>query len=216
MPKRVAALNAKQVARWKPDPDRTLELVDGAVPGLRVRLAPSGVMSWSLNVRINGERRRVGVGEGLGLAQARRLAEDARSRIARGEDPAADRKAVRERSKAADKGLGTLASLINAYYEQGPGAELKTGRAARALIDRVFARHLQRPSLDVKMPELQLLIDGWRSKATGARVAACFGPLASWACKRGLMIKGDALEAPVSKPASCSARARLARRCISE
>jgi hypothetical protein len=101
MPKRVAAVNAKQIARWKPDPDRTLEIVDGAVPGLRVRLSPSGVMSWSLSARIHGRRRRVGIGEGLGLAEARRRAEDARSRIAKGEDPVEDQNAIRERRKAA-------------------------------------------------------------------------------------------------------------------
>ena len=67
MPKRVAATNAKRIAHWKPDPDRTLEIVDGAVPGLRVRLSPSGVMSWSLSARIDGRRRRVGIGEGLPL-----------------------------------------------------------------------------------------------------------------------------------------------------
>ncbi len=196
MPKRVPALNAKQIARWRPDPDRTLELVDGAVPGLRVRLSPSGVTAWSLNVRINGTRRRVGIGEGLGLAEARRRAEEARSRIARGEDPAADRKAVRERRKAADQGVGTLGSVIAAYYEHGPGAELKSGKAARALIERVFVDHLSRPSLEVTMPELQLLIDRWRSKSSGLHCAAYFRPVARWAAKRGLMVKGDGLVAP--------------------
>jgi Arm DNA-binding domain len=125
MPKRVAALNAKQIARWKPDSSRTLELVDGAVPGLRVRLTSNGAMTWSLSARINGTRRRIGIGEGLGLAEARRRAEDARSRIARGDDPTADRNAARERRKAADKGIGTLGSVIATYYENGDGAPLK-------------------------------------------------------------------------------------------
>jgi integrase len=44
---------------------------------------------------------------------------------------------------------------------------------------------------------LQLLIDGWRSKTSALRAAACFRPLVRWAAKRGLMTKGDALEAPV-------------------
>lgn len=196
MPKRVAALNAKQIARWRPDPPRTLEFVDGAVPGLRVRLTPNGLMTWSLNVRINGTRRRIGVGEGLGLAEARRRAEEARSRIARGDDPSADRTATRERRKAAEKGIGTLGSVIAAYYENGPGAELKAGKASRALVERIFADHLLRPSLDVKMPELQILIDRWRSKSSGRHCAAYFRPVARWAAKRGLMIKADALEAP--------------------
>lgn len=196
MPKRVAALNAKQIARWKPDPPRTLELVDGAVPGLRVRLTPNGAMTWSLSARINGTRRRIGIGESLGLAEARRRAEEARSRIARGDDPTADRTAARERRKAADKGIGTLGSVIAAYYEKGDGASLKAGKSARALIERIFADQLLRPSLDVTTPELQLLIDGWRSKSSARHCAAYFRPVARWASKRGFMTKGDALEAP--------------------
>jgi hypothetical protein len=87
MPKRVAPLNAKQIEKWRPDPSRLLELVDGAVPGLRVRLTPNGTMTWSLLVRVNDERRRLNLGEGLGLAEARRKAEDARRQIAGGRRP---------------------------------------------------------------------------------------------------------------------------------
>ena len=64
-------LNAKQIEKWRPDASRILELVDGAVEGLRVRLTPKGTMTWSLSVRVNGERRRLNLGKGLGLTQAR-------------------------------------------------------------------------------------------------------------------------------------------------
>jgi integrase len=196
MAKRVPPLNAKQIERWKPAPLCTLELVDGAVPGLRVRLMPNGVKTWSLNVRINGTRRRIGIGQGLGLAEARRKGEEARSRIARGEDPTADRTAARERRKAAEKGIGTFASVIAAYYEKGDGASLKAGKSARALIERIFRDQLSRPSLDVTTPQLQLLIDSWRSKSSARHCAAYFRPVARWAAKRGLMTKGDALDSP--------------------
>src|SRR6478609_3890938 len=84
MPRRVKPLNAKQVAAWRPDPIRTLELPDGALPGLWVRLTPSGDISWSLNVRVHGVRRRIAVGRKLGLAEARRRAEALRVEIASG------------------------------------------------------------------------------------------------------------------------------------
>jgi len=196
LPKRIPPLNAKQLEKWRPDPDRTLEKIDGAVAGLRVRLAPSGEMSWSLSTRIEGTRRRVGLGKGLKLAEARRRAEEARTRIATGEDPAEARRALRSRRKAAAQGFGTLGSVVAAYYESGPGAALRSGKAARALVERVFADHLSRPAVDVRSGELQVAIDAWRSKSSAMRVAACFRPLVRWACKRGLMTKGDALEAP--------------------
>ena len=196
MAKLARPLNAKQLEKWRPDPDRTLEKIDGAVAGLRVRLAPSGEMSWSLSARIEGTRRRVGLGKGLKLAEARRKAEEARTRIANGEDPTEARRALRSRRRAAAQGVGTLGSVVAAYYGQGPGATLRSGKAARALVERVFADHLSRPAVDVRSGELQLAIDAWRSKSSGLRVAACFRPLVRWACKRGLMTKGDTLEAP--------------------
>jgi hypothetical protein len=77
MPKRVAPLNAKQLANWKPAKAGE-ELIDGAAPGLRAHRFTKG-LSWSLSIRINGKRRRIALGYGLGLAEAR---EKARSVIA--------------------------------------------------------------------------------------------------------------------------------------
>ena len=179
-----------------PIPFRTLERIDGATPGLRARLAPKGPISWSLSIRVDGVRQRIAVGKGLGLAEARKAAEQMRAAIARGEDPGGVRRARTARRRAAANGIGTLGSVIAAYYEQGPGAALRSGAASRSLIERVFARHLTRPAVDVRAEELQLAIDGWRSKASAKRVAAGFRPIVRWASKRGLMTKGDPLEAP--------------------
>lgn len=77
MPKRVALLNAKQLANWKPAKAGE-ELIDGAAPGLRAHRFTKG-LSWSLSIRMNGKRRRIALGYGLGLAEAR---EKARSVIA--------------------------------------------------------------------------------------------------------------------------------------
>jgi integrase len=188
MPKRAAPLNAKQLEKWRPDPRRTLEKVDGAIAGLRVRLAPNGEVSWSLSARIEGQRRRISLGKGLGLADARRKAEETRAAISKGENPTEARRRVSARRRAAAQGVGTLASIIAAYYEQGPGAALRSGAAARALIERVFARHLSRAAIDVRSADLQLAVDAWRSKSSGQHCAAYFRPI--------LMTKGDPLEAP--------------------
>jgi integrase len=196
MPKRAAPLYAKQLERWRPDPVLTLERIDGATPGLRARLAPKGPISWSLSIRVDGVRQRIAVGKGLGLAEARKAAEQMRAAIARGEDPGGVRRARTARRRAAANGIGTLGSVIASYYEQGPGASLRSGAASHNLIERVFARHLIRPALDVRAEELQLAIDGWRSKASAKRVAAGFRPIVRWASKRGLMTKGEPLEAP--------------------
>ena len=51
MAKRVPPLTAIKLARLKPDRLQTIELIDGAIPGLRVRMSPTGILSWSLNIR---------------------------------------------------------------------------------------------------------------------------------------------------------------------
>jgi len=72
MAKRVPPLTALGIARVKPDPSKTIELVDGAEPGLRLRITPNGTRTWSLNIRRQGVMRRFGVGKGLGLEEARK------------------------------------------------------------------------------------------------------------------------------------------------
>src|SRR5690242_3474164 len=119
MAKRVKPLSSAQVKNLKPS-NTTIELVDGAVAGLRVRMTPNGVMTWSLNVRdAKGERRRFDVGQGLGLAAAREKAEALRQRIRDGRDPGAEKSAARARAKAAKLGIGTFGSVIADYFSTG-------------------------------------------------------------------------------------------------
>ena len=198
MPKRVSPLNAKQLEKWRPDPLRVLEKADGAVPGLWVRLAPSGETSWSLNVRVQGVRRRIALGRGLRLAEARRKAEEARAAVGRGEDPSEARRVSHARRRAAALGVGVLGAVVAAYYETGPGTALRSSAAQRALIERVFADQMSRPALEVRSAQLQLAIDGWRSQSSARHCAAYMRPVMRWAAKRGLMVKGDALEAPAA------------------
>ena len=197
MPKRPPPLNSKLLEKWRPDPSRTLEQADGLVPGLRVRISPSGVITWSLTSWIDGTRRRISLGEGLGLAEARRVAQFAKRQIADGIDPAAAKVTSRERRKAAKRGEGTLGSVIIAYFSVGPGKELRSAAAAQALIEMVFAYHLKSPALDIRPAQLQLAADAWRSASTAARAVAFFRPLAAWAFKRELLVKGfNELEMP--------------------
>ena len=119
MPKRVAPLSVKRLASVRPGP-KPIELVDGYVPGLRIRILPSGTRAWSLNIRDSkGVRRRFEVGSGLSLAEARRTAEDLRRNIRGGADPTTERRAARQRALAARGGVGTLAALIETYFTTG-------------------------------------------------------------------------------------------------
>lgn len=122
MPRRVPPLSAKALAAVRPSA-QPIELVDGYVPGLRVRILPNGTRSWSLNIRDSkGVRRRFNLGAGHGLAEARRRGEDLRRAVRDGVDPTAERRAGRRRAQAARQGIGTFGALLEAYFLNGPGA----------------------------------------------------------------------------------------------
>ena len=90
MPKRVPPLSAKALAAVRPGL-KPIELVDGYLPGLRVRVLPTGTQSWSLNIRDRkGVRRRFDLGANLSLSDARKRAEGMRQAIREGHDPTAE------------------------------------------------------------------------------------------------------------------------------
>ena len=65
MPKRIQPLTAKGLDAIRPRDGEIVELGDGLLPGLRVRISVGGRF-WSLNIRnANGERRRFDVGANL-------------------------------------------------------------------------------------------------------------------------------------------------------
>jgi hypothetical protein len=119
MPKRVPPLSARALSRVRCD-GRSIELVDGYVPGLRVRIHPGGTQSWSLNIQDSkGNRRRFSIGSGLGLAEARRKAERVRRAVHEGADPTNERRVARQRARAARAGIDTFEGLLEDYFVNG-------------------------------------------------------------------------------------------------
>lgn len=197
MAKRVPPLTSAAVARIKPDPARTLEFVDGDVPGLRLRVTPKGTRTWSLNIRANGVMRRFEVGIGLGLADARVKAKGLRQRVAEGADPTAEKRENRARAISAKQGIGTFGAAIDAYFSGGNGAGLITKVEQQKRIKSVFRAHLARPGMEVTSAELQRAIDAHGAKVAAARAVGYITPVLKWASKRGLMQGGFDLEKPL-------------------
>ena len=132
MPKRIQPLTAKRLDAVRPRDDEVVELGDGLLPGLRVRISRGG-RYWSLNIRNSkGERRRFDVGDNLSLAEARRRAETLKQAIKRGADPTGERREARQRVRDAKAGIGTFGSVINAYFDGRWGFAADEGRAASA------------------------------------------------------------------------------------
>ena len=197
MPKRVPPLSAAQLAQIKPDPAKVIEHIDGAVPGLRFRVTPAGARSWSLNIRANGKMRRFEVGRNLSLSEARSKAEELKVKIKNGADPTAEKRARREKAKLALDGIGTMGSLVDWYFENGPGAHLKTKYDQRNGICFVFSVHLKKPTVELKSAELQLSADNHKAKVSAARAVAYLNPILRWAQKRDLVVGEFNLEKPI-------------------
>ena len=197
MAKRVPPLSAATLTKFKPDPVKVLELVDGAVPGLRVRITPAGTRSWSLNIRAQGKMRRFDVGRSLGLAEARLKAEDLRRKIKDGADPTAEKRTNHQRTQLASQGIGTFDAIVEAYFTTGQGSGLSTKDDQLRRIRSVFAAHLSRTALEVKSSELQLSIDNHGAKVSAARAAGYLTPVLHWAKRRDLVIGDFNLEKPL-------------------
>lgn len=190
VPKRVPPLSAKGLAAVKPS-STTIELVDGYVPGLRVRILPNGTHSWSLNIRDGkGVRRRFEVGSGLGLSTARGKAEDLRRSVRAGGDPTAERRAARQRATAARENVGTLGGLLEHYFTKGPGAKSRSAAKSRQRIETVLAKLLGTPLLDLERAAIQLTVDEWRSANTASSAVRSLRPCLKWGEKRGFTRSG--------------------------
>ena len=109
-------LNAKSIEAIKPT-DRRVEYPDHLVKGLRLIVQPTGIKTYQLRYRYNGQGKRLSLGRvdrGATLADVRDQARDAMLKVANGIDPSHQAKQVKEEniSRVVD---GTIASLLNRY-----------------------------------------------------------------------------------------------------
>ncbi len=159
------------------------EVADSDVRGLTARASAAGTVSYSLRYRVAGSQRRVTLGTHPAVTpdMARQLARDLLARVARGEDPSADRAAARSEP--------TLADLFLLYMEaHGP----RLTESTRANYARAFRLHVSGPlgarkvssitRADVAGLHSALLP---RGKALANQVLRILGSLFAWACEAG-------------------------------
>ncbi len=113
MPRKAEELGALQVAAIT---EPGLHAV-GGVAGLCLQVEPTGGRSWVLRVMIAGKRREMGLGgfPDVKLADARRLARDAREAVSNGRDPVEDRRAAKAKLLAEAGRLLTFEQACRDY-----------------------------------------------------------------------------------------------------
>lgn len=157
-------LNPKRIDALKPTGDY-YDVFDGLVPGLAVRVGPTGTKSFRLYYRSRGKLRRLTLGaysSAFGLAKARKLAEQHRGKIHDGADPVRDRDADRETWG------DTVAALIDRYLEQ-PSVKKMRQLTEKTRILNVYIRPAWKDTrvAELTRRDIKALIDDKAQDAPG-------------------------------------------------
>lgn len=184
--------------RKRANPKEREEISDvgkGAARGLRLVIQPSGAKSWALRYRFNGMNRKFTIGPypTIGLADARRKAEEARGDIARGKDPAGEKKASREAMKASrEKDSKTVENISTQFIDRYVKRSGKVGAGWGAEIERLFKVEIN-PKIgakqigEVKKRDISDLLDGIMDRGspiTANRTLAVLRRFFNWAVER--------------------------------
>lgn len=185
-------LTVQSVERYKPNPERRLEIPDATLPGLYLIVQPSGKKSWAIRYRINRQPRKFTIGPYplFDLSAARERARQALQMAARGLDPYREKKAA---EAAAIEAKDQVSRVVATYVERHLKVKGKPGYAEQAeglLRNHVLPHWGHRRIGDIGRADVIALVDGLtdRGMTTGAnRVFATTRALFNFALGRDLI-----------------------------
>jgi integrase len=215
-------LTERKVEQLSPEPGRKDRLVfDDAQRGLAVRVTASGGRTYLCQYTMHGHKWRVPLGScsAVSLAKAREAAASVMGDVAKGRNPAAERKAAAaaERARRARNRL-TLRVLIEDWKRVHLAARRPSyaAEAVRAL-HYAFADYLDDPAEDLDRANIVRALEaltrrrrrrngeamGKRSGAAMTGRTAAYGRAAfAWAVKRGSVSANPFATLPVAKGAT--------------
>ena len=167
---------------------------DGEQRGLGVRITKGGGKTYLAQYTLAGSKRRIPLGScsAISLAAAREAVQAILGDVAKGRDPAAERKqTAREAKEKAEADALTLGALID-KWEAGHLAGRRPGYATEATraLRFAFKKHLASPAADLTPKAVKTILnatvdDGKKATArlTGAYGRACYG----WAISKDLL-----------------------------
>jgi integrase len=161
------------VARARTQKGKQLELVDDYERGLRIR-AGERTATWSVLISLrDGKRTRVALGNwpGIGIAEARRLAQDKKREIAQGHDPNEERREAVKQAVQAAKNQRKLVDVLD-DYERLKLSQLRTTAQTRRALDGkqgLLRRFAQKDICSITRSDI---VDAVRTHAERAPIAA--------------------------------------------
>ena len=188
-----------------PTGKRDMLVFDDEQRGLGVRVTASGGKTFLAQYAFHGQKRRIPLGScsAVSLAKARDAVRAIMGEVAKGIDPAAERKkaAVEAHRQAAHDAL-TLASLLEDWRSlhlasKRPAYAAEAVRAMRYAFDR----YLDFPAADLGRPIVVKTLDAMARKGNAAMAArtAAYGKAAyGWAVKRGALTVNPFTNLPVT------------------
>ena len=162
--------------------DKPFLLWDTKQRGLVLRIQPTGNKSWNCIYSFHGRPRwlHLGHANAIGLADARILAAEAMLAVARGSDPAAD--------KRAQRGAGTFAELAKRYVDEHAKRENKSWRQAEALINRyVLPRWGKLQSATLARADVKAMMRNIAAPVVANQVLAAASAIFSWALREDIL-----------------------------
>jgi integrase len=198
MPK---TLDARMVARLKPRP-AAYYVTDAVRRGLQLRIAPDNSRTWSLRYRMGRHQRRLGLGgaDVVSLADARAAAKEALKLVARGLDPA--------QQKREDRDADTIADLATLYIAKRAKPKKRSWQADQRMLDAfILPAWRHRPAKAITRRDVRELVETVPGRVYPNRVRALIHTLFNFAIERDLVEANPA--AGTKRPAPERSRDRV-------
>jgi hypothetical protein len=170
------------LAKLKPETDRAFLVWDAHQHGLAISVQPTGAGAWKCIYSYHGRPRWLHLGDAraIGLADARVLAGEAMLAVARGKDPAAERKA--------ERGKGTFGELAEAYVERYAKRENKSWKQADALVKRyLLPRWGKLQATSITRADVRAALCRIEAPILSNQVLAAASAIFSWAVKQEIV-----------------------------
>jgi integrase len=169
------------VKKLKPGPVAFLTW-DTHQRGLALRMQPTGKRSWVAIYSRGGRPRWLHLGDAttIGLADARKMAGEAMLAAAKGQDPAAERKA--------ERGAGTFAELVERYVNEYARKRNKSWAQSDYLVRRyLLPRWGKLKAASISRADVKAMVAKIEAPVLANQVLAAASAVFSWAAKQEIV-----------------------------
>jgi integrase len=180
-PARKTKLTELAVRKAKPESSDYL-IWDIHTRGLALKVMPSGNKAWKAIYSFHGRPRWLHLGDAsvIGLSDARLLTAEAMLAVARGRDPAAERKA--------ERGAGTFAELAERYVDQHAKRHNRSWEQADRLVRRyLLPRWGNLQAATITRADIKAMMARIEAPILANQVLAAASAIFSWAVKEEIL-----------------------------